>query len=179
MKIVAFAGSNSSTSINLQLVKFVLTYFKEYEVDLLDLNDFEMPLYSIDRERANGFPAQAHAFLAKLSNADAIVVSLAEHNRSYTVAFKNIFDWCSRINYRVFANKPMLLLSTSPGRSGGGNVMAEAKKFFPEFAASILQTFSLPQFEVNFDRTHHIISEPALLKELEGKIVAFQASVSS
>lgn len=150
MKLIAFAGSNSSKSINKQLVKYTLGHFNESEVELLDLNDYEMPLFSVDREKANGIPEKALQFRAKMAEADAIICSLAEHNRSYTVAFKNIFDWCSRVDLSIFANKPMLLMSTSPGGYGGGNVMNVAKSFFPKCGANIIETFSLPSFKQNF-----------------------------
>lgn len=45
MKILAFAGSSSSTSINRELVKFVLKDFQEEEINLIDLNDFTMPVF--------------------------------------------------------------------------------------------------------------------------------------
>lgn len=62
MKIVAFAGSSSSTSRNKELVKYVLKRFTEYDINLLDLKDFDMPVFSVDREK-DGFPQEAHQFL--------------------------------------------------------------------------------------------------------------------
>lgn len=145
-KILAFAGSNSSRSINKKLVEWTLPYFEGNEIRLIDLNDFEMPLFSIDREKRDGHPEHAHRFLEEIRTCDFIICSLAEHNRSYTVAFKNIFDWCSRIEVKPFADKPMLLMSTSPGRAGGGNVMNTATTFLPQFGADIRAHFSLPLF---------------------------------
>ncbi len=60
MKIFAFAGSNSSTSINKQLVKFVLKSFPNNEINLIDLNDYLMPVFSVDLEK-NGFPEEFFA----------------------------------------------------------------------------------------------------------------------
>ncbi|MDN5480403.1 MAG: NAD(P)H-dependent oxidoreductase, partial [Chryseobacterium sp.] len=105
MKILAFAGSTSSTSINRELVKFVLKDFQDDQINLLDLNDFTMPVFSVDLEK-KGFPDEAHNFLKEIEACDVIICSLAEHNRSYSAAFKNIFDWSSRINVKVFQNKP-------------------------------------------------------------------------
>jgi len=51
MKILAFAGSTSSTSINRELVKFVLKSFQENEINFIDLNDFSMPVFSVDLEK--------------------------------------------------------------------------------------------------------------------------------
>lgn len=175
MKIFAFAGSSSSTSINKQLVKFVLKNFNQEQINFIDLNDYLMPVFSVDLEK-NGFPDEAHRFLKNIEECDVIICSLAEHNRSYSAAFKNIFDWCSRINVKVFQNKPMFLMTTSPGGFGGGNVMAEAQKFFPQFAADIKDTFSLPKFYENFDEENGIIN-PELLWELNSKINNFKKQI--
>ena len=175
MKILAFAGSSSSTSINRELVKFVLQSFSEDEINLIDLNNFEMPLFSVDKEK-KGFPEQAHQFLAEIASCDVIICSMAEHNRNFTVAFKNIFDWCSRINSKVFQDKKMFLMSTSPGGFGGGNSMAIAQKNFPDWGAIIIDSFSLPKFYENFDLENGVIN-PDLLKELNDKIAHFKQQV--
>lgn len=172
MKILAFAGSTSSTSINRELVKFVLKSFQENEINFIDLNDYSMPVFSVDLEK-KGFPQEAHQFLQQIEDCDVIICSLAEHNRSYAAAFKNIFDWASRINVKVFQDKPMFLMSTSPGGYGGGNVMNEAKKFFPNFGADIKETYSLPKFYENFDLESGVIN-PEMLQELHDKIKLFK-----
>lgn len=177
MKILAFAGSTSSTSINRELVKFVLKDFQDEEINLIDLNDFTMPVFSVDLEK-KGFPDEAHNFLKEIEECDVIICSLAEHNRSYSAAFKNVFDWSSRINVKVFQSKPMLLMSTSPGGYGGGNVMNTAKTFFPQFAADIKDTFSLPKFYENFDLESGVIN-PDMLKELKDKIENFKNTVKT
>lgn len=175
MKILAFAGSTSSTSINRELVKFVLKSFSGDEINLIDLNDFDMPVFSVDREK-NGFPDEAHNFLKHIEECDVIICSLAEHNRSYSAAFKNVFDWASRINVKVFQNKPMLLMTTSPGGYGGGNVMNTAKTFLPNFGADIKETFSLPKFYENFDLESGVIN-PEMLKDLNEKIESFKKQI--
>jgi NAD(P)H-dependent FMN reductase len=176
-KIIAFAGSNSSQSINRKLVTATLEALEGYETHLLDLNDFEMPLYSIDREKANGIPDLAHQFRQWMHQADGIVCSMAEHNRSYTVAFKNILDWCSRVDMNIFAGRPMLLMSTSPGGFGGGNVMAAAKGFFPACSAQIVETFSLPSFGKHFAEGQ--ITDSALHAEWLGKIQLFREALAT
>lgn len=177
MKIFAFAGSTSSTSINRELVKFVLKSFPQDDINLINLNDLTMPVFSVDLEK-KGFPDEAHQFLKHIEECDVIICSLAEHNRSYSAAFKNIFDWASRINVKVFQNKPMFLMSTSPGGYGGGNVMNTAKTFFPQFAADVKETFSLPKFYENFDLESGVIN-PEMLKELNEKIEGFKNQTKS
>lgn len=176
MKITAFAGSNSSQSINRQLVRFALSYFPGTEINLLDLNDFEMPIFSVDREE-KGYPEPAYQFMQQMQEADFIVCSLAENNRTYSAAFKNVFDWCSRIDLDIFKSKPMLLMSTSPGGYGGGNVMNAAKNYFPTCGARIIETFSLPRFYKSFDSQKGII-DATLLGEFESKIDTFKKEIA-
>ncbi|MDG1312546.1 MAG: NAD(P)H-dependent oxidoreductase [Porticoccaceae bacterium] len=114
MKILAFAASNSSVSINKKQVTYAVGLLNGVESEVLDLNDYEMPLFSQDREHHLGSPRQAVDFMAKIATADALITSFAEHNRSYSAAYKNLFDWCSRIQQNVFQDKPIVYISTSP-----------------------------------------------------------------
>jgi chromate reductase, NAD(P)H dehydrogenase (quinone) len=159
MNILAFAASNSKKSINKKLVTYAANLVKNVNVEILDLNDYEMPIYSVDKESDNGIPQLAHDFYDKLGSADFIMISFAEHNGSYTAAFKNIFDWASRINSKTFQNKPMLLLSTSTGPRGGATVLEIAKNRFPFQGGNVVGSFTLPSFNDNFDEEKGIISE--------------------
>ena len=175
MKIFAFAGSNSTSSINKKLVTLVLKSFSDFEQNLIDLNDYEMPIFSVDREKF-GFPKEAYQFLENINKCDIIICSLSENNRNFSVAFKNIFDWCSRINPKVFHDRKMFLMTTSPGGYGGGNSMNLAKNIFPAFGANIVESFSLPKFYENFDESKGITND-ALRLELNQKILEFKQSL--
>lgn len=118
-KIIAFGASSSRHSINKQFATYTANQFKNASIEILDLNNYEMPIFSVDRESETGIPKQAQDFYAKLGTADFIVISFAEHNGAYSTAFKNILDWTSRIDAKTFQEKPVLLLSTSPGPRGG------------------------------------------------------------
>ena len=157
-KIIAFGASTSKQSINKKLATYATSLFKNSEVEILDLNDYEMPVYSVDKE-ANGFPKEAQAFLDKIAEADLLVVSMAEHNGNYTAAFKNTLDWTSRINGKVFQGKKMLLMATSPGARGGKSVLDRSKDRFPRHDANVLNTFSLPSFNENFDEEKGITND--------------------
>ena len=150
-KIIAFGASSSSTSINKQLATYATTLFKNPSSTILDLNDYEMPIYSMDTEKKDGIPQLAHDFYNQLGAADLIIISFAEHNGAYSAAFKNIFDWMSRINGKTFQEKPMLLLATSPGARGGSSVLEIANKRFPFQGGIVKGSFSLPNFNDNFD----------------------------
>ena len=166
MKIIAFGGSPSKNSINKKLATYAAHLFENAEVEVLDLNDFQMPLFSVDIEATIGQHELAKAFLAKIAEADILVVSLAENNGNYSAAFKNVFDWCSRINVKVFQQKPMLLMATSDGKRGGASVLEIAKNALPRYGADIKATFSLPSFYDNFDVEKGEISNQELDKQL-------------
>lgn len=173
MKIIAFGGSPSKNSINKKLATYAAGLFEKADVEVLDLNDFQMPLFSVDIEVEIGQHPLAKAFLAKISTADIIVVSLAENNGNYSAAFKNVFDWCSRIGVKVFQDKPMLLMATSPGARGGASVLEIAKNAFPRYGANIKATFSLPSFNDNFDVEKGKISNEGLDNQLKAIVENF------
>ena len=130
-KILAFAGSSSIHSINKKLVVYATSFLKDTRVTIIDLNDYEMPIFSVDKEMENGIHPLATAFRQLIEDYDGIVLSLAEHNGAYSTAFKNIFDWVSRIKGSTWGDKPMLLLGTSPGGRGASSVLDMASKRFP------------------------------------------------
>jgi len=148
--IIAFAGSDSSTSINKQLAAYAASLVNGVGVQILDLNDFKLPLYGIDRELEHGIPDNAHKFLDIIKASDGIVLSLAEHNGAYATVFKNLFDWMSRIDNKLWSDKPMLLMATSPGGRGGATVLEIAKGRFGYLGGNIVGSFSLPSFGDNF-----------------------------
>ena len=132
MKVLTFAATNSRKSINKQLVKYAATKLANAEIDYIEIdyveiNDFDLPIYNIDLEEQYGIPKCAHAFQASIEQADVILVSFAEHNGNFTVAFKNLFDWMSRIGRNVYRDKPIVMLATSPGPGGGNTVLKLAE----------------------------------------------------
>jgi len=149
-KVITLGGSSSKNSINKQLAEYIGDEMEGVRVIKLDLNDYQLPLYSIDIENEQGFPSDLQDLNEKVIEADGIVISLAEHNGAYSAAFKNAFDWLSRIEGKVWRNKPMLLLSTSPGPRGGQSVMDLALGRFPFNGGQIVGSMTFPSFYENF-----------------------------
>jgi len=148
--IIAFGGSNSKTSINKRLATYAASQVSNVETTILDLNNFELPVYGIDLENKEGIPDNAQKFLDHVKTSDGIILSLAEHNGAYTSVFKNLFDWVSRIDGKFWSEKPMLLMATSPGGRGGASVLEVAKGRFQYMGGNIIADFSLPSFNTNF-----------------------------
>ena len=174
MKIIAFAGSSSSKSINKKLATYAASLFENAEVEILDLNDYEAPLFNVDIEPEIGQAKEAQLFLQKLKSATVLVVSLAEHNGNYASAFKNVVDWCSRIEKEIFQNKPMLLMATSPGGRGGKSALEIAENNLPRYGADVQAVFSLPNFNENFDIENNKISNEELDIELKQSVEKLQ-----
>lgn len=166
MDVIAFAASSSKQSINKSLAFYAACMVKGGNVDLLDLNDYELPLFSVDREEELGQPQLAKDFLAKLENSDAIIISFAEHNGNYSAAYKNLFDWCSRIEGKLFFEKPMILLATSPGGRGATTVLELAAGSIPRFGGDVRASMSVPNFYDNFDIERGVIINDELNDQL-------------
>ena len=162
MKLVAFGASASKNSINKKFAAYTSQQFKEYETEVLDLNHYPLPLFTVDIEKKQGIPENTILFYNKIREADLLVISLAEHNGTYTAAFKNMFDWLSRFKAQLFENKNLVLISTSPGARGGKGVMDAALNRFPRHGARIIGHFCLPGFNENFDPKKGIINEELL-----------------
>ncbi|MGK0388840.1 MAG: chromate reductase [Maribacter sp.] len=167
-KIIALGGSNSKKSINKTLATYAANKIENVEVVVIDLNDYILPLYGPDLEAEIGIPDVAKALDEVLKSADGLVISLAEYNGSYSSAFKNAFDWLSRMDQKVWKGKPMLLMATSPGGRGGSGVLSAAKMSFPHLGGNIIADFSLPSFYDNFSEAG--IKNEELNVDLEGKI---------
>ncbi|MBL1279848.1 MAG: NAD(P)H-dependent oxidoreductase [Fluviicola sp.] len=174
-KIIALGGSNSEKSINKRLAVYTANKIENSEVIVFDLNDFDLPLYGIDFENENGIPKDAQRLIDTVTSSDGVVLSLAEHNGSYSAAFKNAMDWMSRINPKLWGEKPMLLMATSPGGRGGQTVLNFAASSFPHLGANVIATFSLPSFNDNFSENG--IKDEELNNTLNEKIALFQSAL--
>lgn len=174
-KLIVLGASNSSRSINRKFAGWAAEQ-SGIAYELLDLNDFEMPIFSIDREEQSGFPDEAIAFKKLISEADGLIFSMAEHNGAYSAAFKNIMDWISRIEKGIWSYKPMLLLATSPGGRGAQTVLEIAAASFPRRGAEVVASFSLPSFNDNFKEDQGITNE-TLREEFNDKLATFKKVV--
>ncbi len=164
-KILAFGASSSKKSINKRLASYAASLVQNAEVNIIDMNDYEMPLYSIDREQEKGPPAAAVRFKKQVAEADAIIISFAEHNGTYTVAYKNVLDWATRVEKDMWMGKPMLLLSTSPGGRGAIGILNIATTSYAYLNGKVLGSLAVPSFDENFSETG--LKDAELQKQLE------------
>jgi len=148
-KILAFAGSNHSKSINHQLIEFTAAQFTDCDVTILDIRKWELPIYSIDMD-PDQTPEKITKLISLIKDHDGFIISTPEHNGGTPAFFKNIIDWLSRREKNVFARKPLFLMSTSPGAGGATTNLKYLIHSLPFQGASIAASFSLPSFFDNF-----------------------------
>lgn len=121
MKILMFAGSLRKESLNKKLLAEIarLPSMKDHEIQIVDLQKGDWPVYDGDVEESKGVPAAAQELAKAILAADALIVSSPEYNGSVSSSLKTAIDWVSRIKPIAFNAKPMLLFAASPGPLGG------------------------------------------------------------
>lgn len=170
MKVIAFGASSSSSSINRTLAVYAANLIDGADIRVLDINDYQVPMFSEDKEKEIGQAEGAKAFLDDLAQADAFVISYAEHNGHYPAAYKNLFDWATRIDRDVFKNKPAVYLSTSPGPGGAKSVMAAALGSAPFFGGNVKASVSMPSFYDNFDLEAGVITNEEYAAQVKAAV---------
>ena len=129
MKFLVFAGSTRTHSFNRRLAAVAAHMARDAgaDVTLLELADFDIPLYNADLETA-GTPADVIRLKEVLDAHPAWVICSPEYNGSYTGLLKNTIDWASSPvaghaewsdGTRPFAGKVVGMLSASNGALGG------------------------------------------------------------
>ncbi|AIY14361.1 NADPH-dependent FMN reductase [Cellulophaga baltica] len=175
--ILAFAGSNSSSSINYKLVQYTAGLVGEKEVQVVNLANYPFPLYSVDEEKNNGFINSLIEFNSEIKSAAGLIISVNEHNSNPSAYFKNLLDWLSRVDKAFLAETDIFLMSTSPGKRGGMSALEITANLLPRFGATVVATFSLPSFQENFDEAKGIV-DADLAKQHQEALNQFLAKLS-
>ena len=172
-QLLATAGSNSSTSINFELVRHTLASFASHRADLVDGSQLDIPLYSEDLEKRHGFPDAIRDLHGKLRNCDGLILSVNEHNSNPSAYTKNLLDWLSRLERKFMAGVPVLLMSASGGKRGAQSSREITARMLERFGAEQIVQFSLPGFHEVFEASQGIL-DPVLRAAHEEAIEAFR-----
>ncbi len=148
--IMAFAGSNSSTSINFALVKYTVSLLPDHKVQVMNMAQYDLTMFSEDYEKKHGYTNSLIELRDDLHKADGLILSVNEHNGNPSAYFKNLIDWLSRLERKFLEDTKILLMSTSPGKRGGMSSLEKVEQMLPRFGAEVTATFSLPSFNDTF-----------------------------
>src|SRR5690606_14053693 len=173
--ILAFAGSNSSTSINFKLVQYTVSLVEDHVIHLKDMAQHPFPMYSADRQREDGFSQAMVEFREEVAWADGIIRSVNEHNGNQSADFKNLLDGLARMDRKFVDGVPVMLMSASGGKRGGKGSLEVCMDLLPRFGAQIISHFSLAGFHENFDESG--ILDPTLKEEHKKALDSFLGSL--
>jgi NAD(P)H-dependent FMN reductase len=163
LRLLVIAGSARNGSLTLRLAGAASALACEVgaSVEALDLRALQLPLYDGDLESASGVPEAALRLLEAIRAADALLLVTPEYNGFPTPLLINAFDWLSRLaasgkrpsGLQVTANKPVALLSASPGPLGGLRSMNFLRQYLQMAFAMIVvpQQFALGRANEAFD----------------------------
>ncbi|PKM37810.1 MAG: FMN reductase [Gammaproteobacteria bacterium HGW-Gammaproteobacteria-10] len=126
VKILAFSGSARKNSYNQKLVEIAAGGARRAgaEVSLINLADFEMPIFNEDLEKEEGMPAAARDFKSLLIAHDGFLIASPEYNSAFSPLLKNAIDWASRregdeLPLLAYRGKLAAIMSASLGALGG------------------------------------------------------------
>ena len=134
----------------------------------LDLHALQLPIYDADLETRAGVPAGALQMRDAVAQADGILFVTPEYNGFPTPLALNAWDWLSRVpaagegraGLATTTNKPLALLSSSPGPMGG----LRALGLMRQFLGGVFQMLVLPQ-QLALPRANEAFDENGSLKD--------------
>lgn len=129
-RVLVFAGSARRDSLNKKLARVAAEAARAAgaQVTLLDLDDYPIPVYHGDLERAEGMPANARKLRDIFMAHDALLIASPENNSSVSSLLKNVLDWLSRgiddgkganSGLAPYRGKVAGIMTATPGTYGG------------------------------------------------------------
>ena len=189
VRILAFAGSLRSGSLNKKLVRAAARFAEQAgaEVTLLDLRDLNIPIYDGDVEASTGIPEGAMQLKQMMANHDALLISSPEYNSSITGALKNAIDWASRqapgeAPLQSFSGKVGAMLSASAGALGGLRSLLATRAILEHLGVLIIpEQFAVARANEAFDEAGNLEDpkQAAAVERVAKRLVATAAKLKS
>ncbi len=174
LKVLVFGASLRSDSLNVRLARLAsrVAELAGATVDFASMEEFDVPSYDGDEEKAQDFPKGAEELRRRLIENDAFIISSPEYNASMPGLLKNVVDWTSRFRPQPFDGKHGLLMSASPSMVGGNRGLWSLRVPFEHLGARIYpDMFSLAQAHKAL--VGERITDAALQARFETNIQAF------
>jgi chromate reductase len=129
VRLAGISGSLRKSSHNTAILRTLQERLPEdVELTLLPLDG--LPLYNADLEGPE-LPAAVAEFKAAVQAAGGLVVCSPEYNAGTSGVLKNALDWASRPgNAAPLKGKHVLIMSSSPGFTGGARSHAQLREAF-------------------------------------------------
>ena len=134
--LLGISGALRAESTNTKLIREAARVFAP---DTFVEADLRFPLYDGDLEDREGIPDAVQRLADQIAEADAVVISGPEYNKSITGVLKNALDWVSRTEGNPWKDKPVAILSATAGRAGGERTQFALRLCMVPFRPRILQ----------------------------------------
>ena len=117
-------------------------------------------------EEESGIPEKVKKIAEKIRAADGVYISTPEYNYGFSAALKNIIDWLSRCKPAPLEGKPVTIVSTSAGPSGGLRVVYDLHKVLIFLKPRVMQgvEVAIPANYLAFDKKPKLNDEKAKAK---------------
>jgi chromate reductase len=136
LDIVGLCGSLRADSVNRMALKLAASLMPDgMRMEAVEWR--EIPPFDGD-VLAKGMPPAVLALRERIRRADGVLIATPEYNFSIPGVFKNVLDWVSRGEDQPFANKPVAILSASPGPVGGARVQYDLRRVMLFMNAMVL-----------------------------------------
>lgn len=143
---ILIASSNNNQKLGLKLQELALK--EGCEVDLINLVDLRLPLYSTVEEEENGIPETVLDLATRILELKAFIIVAPEYNGVMPPVLNNAMAWTSRAtkDWRDAFNEKIVGLATHSG--GGGAKGLQAMRIqFQHLGANILAREILTTYE--------------------------------
>lgn len=181
VKLIAFSGSARKDSYNKKLLAVAVQGAREAgaEVTVVDLNEYNLPIFNEDFESEQGIPEQAQLFKELLINCDGFIITSPEYNSSYSALLKNAIDWASRAAegekpMAAFRGKMAAIMATSPGALGGIRGLVPLRMLLENIGTMVLptqQAIGKAQAQFNEDGTMTNSKKSDAVKAIAAELV--------
>ncbi len=185
-RLLAFSGSARRESFNRKLLAHAVQGARQAgaEVTLIELRDFELPLYDGDPEASDGLPPGAVKLRELLVAHSGLLLACPEYNGGIAPLLKNSIDWMTRgpgakADPTLFPGKLAALCAASPGGLGGMRGLRWVRELLNNLGVTVLATqFTLGTAHKAFDASGALLDAAqargvaALGAELAGFVAA-------
>lgn len=135
-KVVAIVGSNSESSTNRNLLKYIQKRYQDYlHVELLEIA--EIPLFN----KPNNFqlPQSVKLLARKIEEADGVIISTPEYDHSVPAVLLNVLAWLS-YGIHPLLDKPVMITGASYGTLGSSRAQIHLRQILdsPDIKARLM-----------------------------------------
>ncbi len=136
------SGSTRAASMNRKLGAAMAHVFTEAgaKAQVVDLNDYDMPLYNGDYEDEHGVPEATHRLIETLLVCDGVFIATPEYNGCMPPLLKNTIDWMSRVGLEQFSRPVYAIGAASPGPLSGIMALRQLHFILARLGAHIVPT---------------------------------------